>query len=459
MNNVTQSTENNPLATAPLGPLMVQLAVPTVFAQIVNLLYNMVDRIYVGRIPETGTYALAGLGVSFPIILLISAFASLVGMGGAPQAGIAMGKKDNQRAEEILGNSVLCIILLSFCLCGIFFAVKEPILMMFGASETTLPFANQYLGIYLLGTVSVQVALGLNQFISCQGFAKTSMMTVLIGAVSNIILDPIFIYGFRMGVSGAALATIISQSISAVWVLLFLMGKKSLIRIRPKYLRLDPKILLPVLALGISPFIMQSTECLVQLTFNTGMQKYGNDYYVGAMTILFSVTQMLFLPIQGLAQGATPIISYNFGAGNAGRVRRTFKLMFIASVAFSFCATSIILLFPKPFISLFSGDPEIIRIGSYGIRIYAFGFLIFGAQCACQQTFLALGQAKISMFLALLRKVILLIPLALILPAIGNLGVNGLFIAEPISDVLAVLTTVTMFALNVKKILAPIESH
>ncbi len=458
MTNVTQSSENNPLASAPLGPLMVQLAVPTVFAQIVNLLYNMVDRIYVGRIPETGTYALAGLGVSFPIILLISAFASLVGMGGAPKAGIAMGKKDYQQAEEILGNATLFIVLLSLCLCGIFFVVKGPILMMFGASETTLPYANQYLGIYLLGTISVQIALGLNQFISCQGFAKISMLTVLIGAISNIILDPILIYGFHMGVKGAALATIISQTISAIWVLLFLSGKKSLIRIRQQYLRFNPRILFPVLALGVSPFIMQSTECLVQLTFNTGMQKYGNDYYVGAMTILFSVTQMLFLPIQGLAQGATPIISFNYGARDSERVRQTFQLMFIASIVFSFCATSLILLFPRPFISLFSNDPEIIRIGSYGIRIYAFGFLIFGAQCACQQTFLALGQAKISMFLALLRKVILLIPLAIILPAIGSLGVNGLFIAEPISDILAVFTTVAMFALQFKKILAPIET-
>lgn len=457
MSKTPDSSENNRLATAPLGSLMVQLAVPTIFAQLVNLLYNMVDRIYVGRIPETGTYALAGLGVSFPIILLISAFAALVGMGGAPQAGIAMGQQDNDKAEQILGSSALFLVLLSLCLCAVFFAVKRPVLMMFGASETTLPYADSYLGIYLLGTLSVQISLGLNQFISCQGFAKTSMMTVLIGAVINIVLDPILIYGFHMGVRGAALATIISQTVSAVWVLLFLCGKKSLLKIRRKNLRLNPRVLLPVLALGVAPFIMQSTECLVQLTFNTGMQKYGNDYYVGAMTILFSVTQMLFLPIQGLAQGATPIISYNFGARNTDRVRNAFKLMFLASVCFSFCATGVILLFPRPFISLFSNDPEIIRIGAYGIRIYAFGFLIFGAQCACQQTFLALGQAKISMFLALLRKVILLIPLAILLPRIGGLGVNGLFIAEPISDILAVLTTVTMFARNFGRILAPIE--
>ncbi|MDO4330305.1 MAG: MATE family efflux transporter [Lachnospiraceae bacterium] len=457
MSKTPDSSGNNRLATAPLGPLMVQLAVPTIFAQLVNLLYNMVDRIYVGRIPETGTYALAGLGVSFPIILLISAFAALVGMGGAPQAGIAMGQQDNDKAEQILGSSALFLVLLSLSLCAVFYAVKRPVLMMFGASETTLPYADSYLGIYLLGTISVQISLGLNQFISCQGFAKTSMMTVLIGAVINIVLDPILIYSFHMGVRGAALATIISQTVSAVWVLLFLCGKKSILKIRRKNLRLNPRVLLPVLALGVAPFIMQSTECLVQLTFNTGMQKYGNDYYVGAMTILFSVTQMLFLPIQGLAQGATPIISYNFGARNTDRVRNAFKLMFLSSVCFSFCATGVILLFPKPFISLFSNDPEIIRIGAYGIRIYAFGFLIFGAQCACQQTFLALGQAKISMFLALLRKVILLIPLAILLPRIGELGVNGLFIAEPISDILAVLTTVTMFARNFGRILTPLE--
>lgn len=453
MSKTPDFSGNNRLASAPLGPLMIQLAVPTIFAQLVNLLYNMVDRIYVGRIPETGTYALAGLGVSFPIILLISAFAALVGMGGAPQASIAMGQQDNDKAEKILGSSTIFLILLSVCLCAVFSALKRPILMMFGASETTLPYADSYLGIYLLGTISVQLALGLNQFISCQGFAKTSMMTVLIGAVINIILDPILIYGFRMGVRGAALATIISQTVSAVWVLQFLCGRKSILKIRWRNLRLSPEILLPVLALGIAPFIMQSTECLIQLTFNTGMQKYGNDYYVGAMTILFSVTQMLFLPIQGLSQGATPIISYNFGARNTGRVRNAFKLMFLASIGFSFCATGVILLFPKPFISLFSNDPEIIRIGTYSIRIYALGFLIFGAQCACQQTFLALGQAKISMFLALLRKVILLIPLAITLPKLGGLGVNGLFIAEPIADILAVLTTVTMFARNFSRIL------
>ena len=439
MSNNSQPQDASRLANAPLGRLMLQLAVPTVLAQIVNLLYNMVDRIYVGRIPETGSIALAGLGVSFPIILLISAFAALVGQGGAPQASIAMGQQDYKKANRILGTSTAFLIVLAAVLFAVFWVIRKPVLMMFGASEATLPYADDYLKIYLLGTLSVQVSLGLNQFISCQGFAKTSMITVLIGAVLNIILDPVFIYGFNMGVKGAAWATIISQTVSALWVFLFLCSKKSILRLQLSNLRLDWNMLKPVLALGLSPFIMQATECLVQLTF------------------LFSVSQMLFLPMQGLAQGATPIISYNFGAGNPERVKKAFRLMAIASLAFSFCATGIILLFPRPFISMFSNDPEIIRIGSYGIRIYTIGFLFFGIQCACQQTFIALGQAKISMFLALLRKVILLIPLALILPTIGNLGTNGLFIAEPISDILSILTTLTLFLINIKKILAPIS--
>ena len=468
MSNNSQPQDASRLANAPLGRLMLQLAVPTVLAQIVNLLYNMVDRIYVGRIPETGSIALAGLGVSFPIILLISAFAALVGQGGAPQASIAMGQQDYKKANRILGTSTAFLIVLAAVLFAVFWVIRKPVLMMFGASEATLPYADDYLKIYLLGTLSVQVSLGLNQFISCQGFAKTSMITVIFlplwllpsalpPSVCFIILDPVFIYGFNMGVKGAAWATIISQTVSALWVFLFLCSKKSILRLQLSNLRLDWNMLKPVLALGLSPFIMQATECLVQLTFNTGMQRYGNDYYVGAMTILFSVSQMLFLPMQGLAQGATPIISYNFGAGNPARVKKAFRLMAIASLAFSFCATGIILLFPRPFISMFSNDPEIIRIGSYGIRIYTIGFLFFGIQCACQQTFIALGQAKISMFLALLRKVILLIPLALILPTIGNLGTNGLFIAEPISDILSIITTLTLFLINIKKILAPIS--
>ena len=444
--------KDDKMANAPLGRLLIELAVPTVFAQLVNLLYNMVDRIYVGRIPEVGHLALAGLGVTFPIIILISAFAALIGAGGAPRAAIYMGRKEYDTAEKILGTCITSLCIMAVCLSVFFYFVKEPLLMLFGASEQTIGYANSYLGIYLLGTISVQISLGLNMFITSQGFAKTGMVTVLIGAVLNIILDPVFIFFLGMGVQGAALATIISQTVSALWVLSFLCGKKTVLKVKKENLKIDRELLLSVMALGTSPFIMQSTECLVQLTYNSGMQRYGNDYYVGAMTILFSIMQMLFLPLSGLTQGAQPILSYNFGAGNKERVKKAFKLLFVLSLGFSLIATGVVLLFPELFIRMFSDNEEIIHIGVYAVRIYMFGFLVMGAQIACQQTFLALGQAKISVFLALLRKVILLIPLAILLPTLG-MGTDGLFYAEPISDILAVLTTVILFSLNFNKML------
>ena len=444
--------KDDKMANAPLGRLLIELAVPTVFAQLVNLLYNMVDRIYVGRIPEVGHLALAGLGVTFPIIILISAFAALIGAGGAPRAAIYMGRKEYDTAEKILGTCITSLCIMAVCLSVFFYFVKEPLLMLLGASEQTIGYANSYLGIYLLGTISVQISLGLNMFITSQGFAKTGMVTVLIGAVLNIILDPVFIFFLGMGVQGAALATIISQTVSALWVLSFLCGKKTVLKVKKENLKIDRELLLSVMALGTSPFIMQSTECLVQLTYNSGMQRYGNDYYVGAMTILFSIMQMLFLPLSGLTQGAQPILSYNFGAGNKERVKKAFKLLFVLSLGFSLIATGVVLLFPELFIRMFSDNEEIIHIGVYAVRIYMFGFLVMGAQIACQQTFLALGQAKISVFLALLRKVILLIPLAILLPTLG-MGTDGLFYAEPISDILAVLTTVILFSLNFNKML------
>ncbi len=440
------------LGKEPLGKLMVQLALPAVFAQIINMLYNMVDRVYVGRIPEVGSLALAGLGVSFPIIMLVSAFSALVGMGGAPQAAIRMGQKDYDGAERILGSGTVFLVILALILSAVFQVGKEPILLLFGASGETVGYAEQYLGIYLYGTLSVQIALGLNQFISCQGYAKTSMMTVLIGAVLNIILDPILIYGLNMGVAGAAAATVISQTVSAVWVICFLVSKRSTLRLRARYLRLDRSALTPVLLLGLSPLIMQSTECLVQLTFNNGMQTYGNDYYVGAMTVIFSLSQLLYMPVQGIAQGATPIISYCFGAGKTDRVMKAFRLMLAVICLYTGIVAGAYILFPRVFVSLFSPDSRIVDIASYGLRIYSFGYLIFGVQMACQQTFLALGEAKISMFLALLRKVILLIPLALILPKLG-LGTDGLFLAEPISDITAACTTGLLFVFNIRRIL------
>lgn len=448
----------NRLETAPIGKLLFSLAIPTVLAQLVNLLYNIVDRMYVGRIAGEGSLALAGLGVCFPIIMLISAFAALVGMGGAPRASIAMGKKDLDEAEKIIGNCFTMLTCVAITLTIVFFFTKDWILLQFGASPATLPYASAYLSIYLIGTICVQYALGLNMFITTQGFAKMSMATVCIGALINIILDPIFIFAFDMGVQGAALATIISQAVSAIWVIYFLTSKRSIIKIKVKNLKLSKKIVLPVLALGISPFIMQSTECLVQLVFNTSMLKYGNDMYVALMSILFSVMQFIWMPMQGFAQGAQPIMSYNYGAGNLERVKKTFSLLFIVCLSFSLLVVSTVLINPAFFIKLFTPDEQLIAIGTDSIRIFMFGMLIMGAQSACQQTFLALNEAKISMFIALLRKIILLIPLALVLPTVANLGTTGILLAESISDILAVIVTVVLFFIYARKKFKPVET-
>lgn len=441
------------LETKPVGKLLLSLAIPTVLAQLVNLLYNIVDRIYIGHIGEGSENALAGLGVTFPILLLISAFASLVGMGGAPRSAIMMGKKDKTTAEKILGNSFTMLVLISIVLTLVFFPTMEWILLRFGADSNSLPYAIDYLSIYLIGTIFVQMAIGLNPFITSQGYAKIGMATVCIGAVLNIVLDPIFIFVFDMGVKGAALATIISQAVSAIWVVAFLCGKKSELKIKKKHLRLSKNIILPVLALGLSPFIMQATECLVQLVFNKGMLKYGTTVNVAAMSVLFSIMQLVWLPMQGIAQGAQPIISYNYGAGNMKRVKDTFRLLFIAALTYSVLLILTIQLFPQMFIRMFTPNEELIAIGTHGLRIFMFGMAIMGAQSACQQTFLALGQAKVSMFLALLRKIILLIPLALILPTIGNLGLDGLYLAESIADIIAAVTTTAIFFILRKRLL------
>lgn len=445
--------KTNPLETKPVTGLIFKLAIPTVLAQLVNLLYNIVDRIYVGRIPNTGSLSLAGLGVTFPIILLVSAFASLAGMGGASRAALSMGAKDNDRAEKILGNCTMLLIIFSVVLSVVFMLTKDLILLKFGASEATLPYASGYITIYLAGTVFVQLALGLNMFITNQGFAKTSMLTVCIGAVMNIVLDPIFIYAFDMGVKGAALATIISQATSCIWVVVFLTGKRTVLRIRLKNLKLDPDIVASVLSLGISPFIMQATECLIQLTFNNGMLRYGNDLYVALMSILFSLTQLIWMPLSGFTQGATPVIGYNYGAGNMSRVKKAFKVQFTVNIIFSLTAVTLVELFPRIFVRLFTNDEALIEIGMNTTRLFLAGMAVMGAQSACQQTFLALGEAKISMFLACLRKVILLFPLALILPRVGGMGVWGLLLAEPVSDVIASACTTTMFYFRSKKLL------
>ncbi|HIU48930.1 MAG TPA: MATE family efflux transporter [Candidatus Avimonoglobus intestinipullorum] len=445
--------DNNTLGTEKIGKLLLNLALPAITAQIINLLYNLVDRIYIGHIPEIGSAALTGVGVTFPIIMIVSAFSSLVGMGGAPQASIMMGRKDHRGALKVVGNCVSFLTIIAVLLTAAILIFKRDLLMLFGASENTIGYAEDYLTIYALGTIFVQYALGLNMFITCQGFAKTSMLTVLIGAVLNIILDPIFIFGFGMGVQGAALATILSQAVSAVWVVKFLCGKKTTLKIKRENLRLQKEIILPVLALGVSPFIMQSTESLLFVCLNSSLQRYGGDIAVGAMTILSSVMQLATLPLQGLTQGAQPIVSYNFGAQKLDRVKKAFQLLLLSAMAFSTAIWLGVMLLPRAFAGLFTNDTALIDYTAGSLRVYFAAGLVMGAQMACQQTFIALGNAKSSVFLALLRKVILLIPLIYILPLFLEDQVFAVFLAEPIADTLAAATTVTMFTVSFKKLM------
>ena len=451
------SSADQRLGTAPLTPLIFKLALPTALAQLVNMLYNIVDRIYVGHIPETGSLALAGLGVTYPIIVLITAFSNLIGMGGAPRASVAMGRGDYKTAEKILGNCITLLIVLSVVLSVVFTIYGEPVLRAFGASENTLPYAMAYLRIYLMGTIFVQFTLGMTPFITNQGFAKTSMATTCIGAVCNIILDPVFIYGFNMGVEGAAIATILSQAVSAVWVLIFFTGKRSVLRIRKENLIPAGRTLALVLSLGVSPFLMTATECVIQLAFNTGAATYGGDSAVAIMSILFSVAQIANLPVQGFCQGAQPVVGFNFGARKLERVRQAFKIMLAVSMGVTTVVVGAVELAPQLFLGLFSSDAGLIALGAAPLRIYMLGFFFMGAQLACQQTFLGLGEAKISMFIALLRKVILLLPLSLVIPRVfGALGLSqlvGLYVAEPVSDIISASTcTILFFAIEWKKL-------
>ena len=447
------TSSTNKLGTEKVVKLLFQLALPAITAQVINMLYNIVDRIYIGHIEGIGGLALTGVGLCFPILILISAFSCLIGMGGAPQASIRMGARDNEGAEKILGNCFALILIMSIILTGIFLISGETILMLFGASKDTLPYAMEYLNIYVIGTLFVMISLGLNSFISAQGFAKISMMTVMIGAIINIVLDPIFIFGLHLGVRGAALATIISQCVSALWVLKFLFGPKTTLKIRPGNMKLSAKVLFPVIALGLAPFIMQSTESLLSVCFNTSLQKYGGDLAVGSMTILASCMQILTLPLSGLAQGAQPIISYNFGAGNKDRVKQAFRLLFTCSLGFAVIFWLINMIFPQLFVGLFANDAALRDTAVWSLRIYmATGFMM-GIQMACQQTFVSIGQAKISLFLALLRKIILLIPLIFILPNFFADKVFAVFLAEPVSDFIAASTTFLMFKWQFDKVL------
>lgn len=436
-----------------IGGLIIRLAVPSIAAQLVNALYNIVDRIYIGHIDVIGSTALTGVGVTFPLILIISAFSALIGMGGAPRAAIKMGAGDNEGAEKILGNCTSVLIGLSVVLTAVFMIFREPLLMAFGASENTIGYASEYMEIYLIGTIAVQLSLGLNSFISTQGFATISMATVLIGAVTNIVLDPVFIYGFNMGVKGAAIATILSQTLSAIWVLIFLTGKKTKIKIKFSNFKPERKVIFPALALGLSPFIMQSTESLVVVTLNSSLQGYGGDIAVGAMTIISSIMQLVYLPMQGLAQGAQPIISYNYGAGNKERVKKAFKMFITISLSYSVVMWLFVMLLPQLLVRIFTSDAQLMETASWALRIYMAGIFALGAQTACQQTFVSLGQANVSIFLALLRKIILLIPLVYILPLFLADKVLGVFLAEPFADVIAATVTTIVFAIKFPKIL------
>ncbi len=447
--------KENKLGTAPLGRLMVSLALPSVAAQLINILYNIVDRIYIGHIRGYGDVALTGVGVTFPIIMLISAFSAFAGMGGAPLASIELGKKDYEKAERILGNSAGLILFFSVILTLTFSIFKRPVLFAFGASEATIGYAEGYIGVYLVGTIFVQAALGLNTFISGQGEAKTAMLSVLIGAVLNICLDPVFIFVFGLGVRGAAIATVISQAVSAVWVVRFLTSEKSVLRLRRKNIRLQAEYIKKIAALGVSPFIMQSTESLVSITLNTGLQKYGGDLYVGTMAILTSIMQFIGIPAQGITQGVQPIISYNYGAGNKDRVMGAFFRLVSVTFTSMFLLGGIAVIAPHIYAGIFTNNKQLADLTAQVMPVYFLGFMFFGIQTACQSTFVALGQAKVSVFIALLRKVILLIPLALILP--GFMGVMGIYRAEPIADFISVTTAATLFIITFKKVLREMD--
>lgn len=445
--------KSNDLGNDSVGRLVVRLAFPAIIAQLVNALYNIVDRIYIGHIPEVGDLALTGLGLCFAIIMFVSAMAALVGVGGGSRASILMGDGDMEGANEILGNCAALILLISAGSTVLFQLTKEPLLYLFGASPNTIDYAVSYLGIYLWGSIFVQIALGMNNFITIQGFSTISMATVLVGAVVNIVLDPIFIFGLNMGVRGAALATVIAQGVSAAWVVVFLLGKRTKLKLQCQFFRLKGSVILPVVALGVSPFIMQSTESLVTVSFTSSLYRYGGDPAVGAMTICSSIMQVLSMVFMGLAQGTQPIVGFNYGAGKTDRVRQAFRILIVSSLIYAMCMWGLIMLFPQMFVGLFNNKPELVEITTWALRIYLAGFFLLSVQFSCQQTFVALGQAKISLFLALLRKIILLIPLIFILPLFLSDKVFAVFLAEPMADVLAATITGIVFFIQFPKIL------
>lgn len=446
------------LGKEPVGKLLLKLALPTVTAQIINMLYNIVDRIYIGHIPEIGEAALTGVGVCMPLIMIVTAFSAFAAYGGAPRASIYMGQGDHDSAEKTLGNCFAVQFIISVLLTAALLLWNRDFLMAFGASDKTIGYGVEYMNIYAIGTIFVQMTLGMNAFITAQGFAKTGMFSVLIGAVANIVLDPIFIFGFNMGVAGAAWATIISQAMSCAWVLLFLCGKKTHLRLRVKYMRLSRKIVLPSLALGLSSFIMQASESIISICFNSSLQSYGGDIAVGAMTILTSVMQFAMLPLQGLGQGAQPIISYNYGARNPERVKAAFKLLLKSSLVYSTLLWALVMLFPQAFAAMFTSSETLMAFTQKALRIYMACLLLFGIQIACQMTFTSLGNAKASILVAVMRKFILLIPLIYIMPLLFSADkTTAVYMAEPVADFIAVTFTAIFFTFQFKKALKGIS--
>ena len=441
------------MGSGSIPKLLGQLAVPAVVAQVINLLYNIVDRIYIGHMPGVGKDALTGVGLFLPILMLINAFAMLAGSGGAPRAAIAMGQKDKNAAEKIMANCFTLLLCFAVVLTGVFYAAAPVLLKFFGASSVTLPYALDYARIYILGTICVLVVMGMNPFITTQGFAKISMMTTVIGAVINIILDPIFIFGLNMGVKGAALATVLSQAVGALWILKFLTGKKTILRLKAENMKLQWSVIGPCLGLGVSTFVMLSTESLLSMSFTSSLARYGGDLAVGAMTIINSCSHLVTMPLSGISQGAQPIISFNFGAGNHDRVKKAFGLQFGICVGYASAFWALLMLFPGTFVSIFNNDPSLVEYASWAMRIYMAGVFAMGFQLACQQSFMALGQAKISLLMACLRKIVLLIPLIFILPMFFENKVFGVFLAEPVSDIVAATLTTVMFFTQFKKIL------
>ena len=438
------------LGTEKVGALLLKLAIPAIIAQVVNLLYNIIDRIYIGRMAD-GEVAIAGVGVTFPIIILIGAFSLLFGMGGAPRCSMKLGANDRTGAEEVMTARFTMLVVVSVLITTIFSIFAEPLLFLFGASEVTINYATDYLGIYLWGTIFSLIAIGMNPFINTQGFARTSMATILIGAVINIVLDPIFIFTLDMGVKGAAYATVISQAVSAIWVILFLRFKSDALKLRKRFFIPRWSVVWSIISLGVSPFIMQSTEALVLISLNTQLLKYGGDLAVGAMTILTSLLQIATMPLQGISQGLQPIVSYNYGAGNLRRVRRCIRLALLSGGTYIFILCTALMIFPSSFVRIFTTDPQLIETTASFIPIYFLGVYIFGLQIICQQVFVSLGQAKISLFIAILRKIVLLVPLIYIMPNLFNDKQFGVIVSEPISDITSAITAIIIFIVFYKK--------